>query len=142
MVAARANQVEVMRALIAAGADPKLKAQDGSTLLMAAVGSARVAAVKFAYEYDNDVKVVTSSGSTLMHASVSGTAQGGTLEAQERICEVIRFIAEKGAPLDEKNAQGRTPIDVADVLPIDKAVELMTDLILKSGAKPKSPSKR
>ena len=77
-----------------------------------------------------------------MHAAVTGTAQGATQEAQDRVCEVIRFLAEKGAPLDEKNAQGRTPIDIADVLPIDKAVDLLTELILKSGTKPKSPSKR
>ena len=109
---------------------------------MAAVGSANVDVVKFAYQYDDDVKVVTSDGTTLMHASVSGTANGGTQEAQERICEVIRFLAEKGAPVDEKNVAGRTPIDLADFLPIDKAVDLFTELIVKSGAKPKSPSKR
>ena len=38
MLAARANQLAAMRTLIAEGADPKLKAQDGSTLLMAAAG--------------------------------------------------------------------------------------------------------
>ena len=48
MVAAKANQPEVMRALVAGGADPKLKAQDGSTLLMAAVGSGHVEAVQYA----------------------------------------------------------------------------------------------
>ena len=80
--------------------------------------------------------------SPIMHASVTGTANGATQEAQERVCEVIRFLAERGAPVDEKNAAGRTPIDLADGLPIDKAVDLFTELILKSGAKPKSPSKR
>jgi hypothetical protein len=59
-----------------------------------------------------------------------------------RVCEVIQFLADKGAPLDERNAQGRTPIDLADGLPIDKAVDLFTKLIVQSGAKPKSPSKR
>ena len=39
MLAARANQLEVMKALVEAGADPKLSAQDGSTLLMAAANS-------------------------------------------------------------------------------------------------------
>ena len=72
MLAARANQLEVMRALIAGGADPKLKAQDGSTLLMAAAGSGHVEVVKYAYEFDQDVKAVTN-GSTVMHASVTGT---------------------------------------------------------------------
>src|SRR5260370_31978825 len=49
MVAARANHVGAMRALIAAGADPKLKAQDGSTLLIAAAGSGHVEPVQYAY---------------------------------------------------------------------------------------------
>src|SRR5262249_23627240 len=62
LVAARAGQIESMKALIAAGADPKAKAQDGSSFLMAAVGSAKVEAVKYAYQYDKDVKVVTTSG--------------------------------------------------------------------------------
>jgi ankyrin repeat protein len=141
-LAARAGHVDAMRVLIEAGADTKARAQDGSTFLMAAVGSAKASAVRFAYEHDPDVRIVTKTGATLMHASVTGTANGATLEAQERVCEVIRFLAEKGAPLDEKNAAGRTPIDLADILPIDKAVDLLTELILKSGAKPKSPSKR
>jgi ankyrin repeat protein len=142
MLAARAGRTDVMKALIAAGADAKLKAQDGTTLLMSAVGSARVEAVRLAWEYDQDVRAVTTGGATLMHASVTGTANGATQEAQDRVCEVIRFLADKGTPLDERNAQGRTPIDLADGLPIDKAVDLFTELIVKSGEKPKSPSKR
>jgi ankyrin repeat protein len=141
-VAARAGHIEAMKALLDAGADPKAKSADGGSLLMAAVGSARVEVVKFAYNFDNDARIVTNSGSTLMHASVSGTANGATQEAQDRVCDVIRFLADKGAPLDEKNAAGRTPIDLADGLPIDKAVDLFTELIIKSGSKPKSPSKR
>jgi ankyrin repeat protein len=141
-VAARAGHVGAMKALIEAGADPKQRTPDGGSFLMAAVGSANVEAVKFAYQFDDDVKVVTREGATLMHASVTGTANGATLEAQLRVCEVIQFLAAKGAPVDERNSAGRTPIDLADGLPIDKAVDLFTELILKSGAKPKSPSKR
>jgi hypothetical protein len=55
---------------------------------------------------------------------------------------VIRFLAEKGAKLDEKDRTGRTPISIADTLPIDKGVELLTQLIIKSGATPKTPSRR
>jgi len=139
MVAAKANQVEAMKALVASGADTKLKAQDGSTLLMAAVGSGHLPAVKLAYEYDQDVKVVTDIGGTIMHAAVTGTMQTST---QPEICEVIQFLADKGAPLDEKDARGRTPIATANVLPIDKAVDLLTVLIEKSGATPKISPKR
>ena len=142
MLAARANQIDAMKALIAAGADTKLKAEDGSTLLMAAVGSGQVEGVKFAWQYDHDIHVIADGGVTMMHASVTGTAQGATQEAQDRVCEVIQFLADKGAALDELNAKGRTAIDLADGLPIDKAVDLLTELIVKTGAKPKSPSKR
>jgi ankyrin repeat protein len=139
MLAAKANQVETMKALIAGGADPKLKAQDGSTLLFAAVGSGHVEAVKLAYEYDQDVKFTTETGTTLMHASVTGTMQNST---QIEICKVIQFLADKGAPLDEKDARGRTPIAAANVLPIDYAVDLLAKLIEKSGATPKISPKR
>ena len=139
MVAAKANHPEAMRALVAGGADPALKAQDGSTLLMMAVGSGHVEAVQYAYELDSDVKAVNATKATLMHAAVSGTMQNST---QPEICKVIQFLADKGAPLDEKDGRGRTPIDLADILPIDKAVDLITKLIIQSGGTPKTPSKR
>jgi ankyrin repeat protein len=139
LVAARANRPEAVRALVAGGADPKLKAQDGTTLLMAAAGSGHVEMVRYAYELDSDVKAKTNTGSTVMHATVTGTM---ALSTQPEICKVIQFLADKGTPLDEPDARGRTPINVADILPIDKAVELLTDLIVKSGATPRNPSKR
>jgi hypothetical protein len=74
-----------------------------------------------------------------MHAAVTGTLANST---QPEICEVIRFLAEKGAKLDERDGRGRTPIDIADVLPIDKGVELLTELIVKSGGKPKVTTRR
>jgi len=128
-----------MRALIAGGADPKLKAQDGSTLLMAAAGSGHIEAVKFAFQYDPDVKAVTDTGTTVMHSAVTFTLTNST---QPEVCKVVQFLADKGAPLDEKDARGRTPIAVANVLPIDKAVDLLTELIVKSGAQPKISPKR
>jgi ankyrin repeat protein len=139
LVAVRANHPDAARALVAGGADPKLKAQDGTTLLMAAAGSGHVEMVRYAFELDSNVKAVTATGSTVMHASVTGTMANST---QPEICKVIEFLADKGAPLDEPDARGRTPINVADTLPIDKAVELLTDLIQKSGATPRNPSKR
>ena len=87
-----------------------------------------------------EVQAVTESKGTVMHSAVTGV--GSNAEQQREVCKVIRFLAEKGAPLDERNATGRTPIDVADFLPLDQAVDLLTELIIKSGAKPKTPTKR
>jgi ankyrin repeat protein len=140
--AARGNHIDAMKLLVAAGADPKLSGQDGTTLLMSAVGSGKPAVVKFTYPLDSRIDVVTDSGATLIHASVTGTANGATQSAQNDVCEVIQFLADKGAKLDERDKSGHTAIELADRLPIDKAVDLLTALIIKSGATPKTPSLR
>jgi len=137
MIAARANQLEVMKMLVAAGADPKLRADNGSTTLMYGAAG-KLETVKYAYEIDPNVDVVNKSGQTPIHASISG----GVPRTQDEIVEVIQFLADKGAKLDEIDAAGRTAISLADIGPIDKAVELLTALILKSGNTPKQPSKR
>jgi ankyrin repeat protein len=135
-VAAKANQLEIMKLLVAAGADTKLKAEDGTTLLMQAAGSSNLEVVQYAFGFDSDVKALTATKSTVMHSAVRVFAD------QKEICKVIRFLADKGVPLDERDAASRTPIDIADILPLDQAVDLLTELILKSGAKPKTPTKR
>ena len=53
MLAAKADHVDVMRALVAGGADAKLKAQDGTTVLSAAAGSGHLDAVQYAYELES-----------------------------------------------------------------------------------------
>ena len=137
MIAARNDRQEVMRALVAAGANPSLKAQDGSNLLMAAAAGSRLATFTYAYELDPHVDVVTTAGNTIMHVAV-----GINGRTQPEVCEVIQFLADHGAKLDELNAAGRTPIAIADNLPVDLAVDLLTKLITDRGEKPKIPSKR
>jgi len=138
MMAAKSDHEDVMRALVKAGADPSLRAQDGSTLLMAAAGGARLPTFKYAYELDPHVDVVLpTSGSTIMHQAV-----GLGTRTQPEVCEVIQFLADHGAALDEMDKAGRTPIAAADFLPVDMAVDLLTKLITERGEKPKIPSKR
>jgi ankyrin repeat protein len=140
MLAAKADHVDVMRVLVAAGADPKVKAQDGTTVLSAAAGSGHLDAVQYAYELNPDVKAASRfTGTTLLHAAVLGTS---AVTTQDQICEVIRFLAAKGAPLDETDGRGRTPLFYANLPPLDNAVTLLRDLIIKSGAQPKVITRR
>ena len=59
-----------------------------------------------------------------------------------QICEVIRFLAAHGAPLDEIDSRGKTPIFYANLLPIEKAVTLLQELVLQSGAQLKIVPRR
>jgi ankyrin repeat protein len=137
MIAARADHVEVMRALVAAGANPSLRAQDGAGLLMAAASGARLETFTYAFELDPDVSVVTATGNRVMHVAVAMNDR-----TQPEVCEVIQFLADHGAALDELNGAGRTPMAIADNLPVDLAVDLLTKLITERGGKPKIPSRR
>jgi ankyrin repeat protein len=137
MLAARGDHEDVMRALVAAGADPALRAQDGSTVLMAAASGARIKTFTYAYEIDPHVDVVTNTGNMPMHVAVALNDR-----TQPEVCAVIQFLADHGAKLDELNGAGRTPISIADNLPVDLAVDLLTKLITERGEKPKIPSKR
>ncbi len=139
LLAARANHLDIVKALVDAGADPKLKAQDGSTFLMAAAGSGHIEMVQYAYGLDPDVKAVTDTKRTVMHASVLGSMATST---QPEVCKVVQFLADKGADLDPQDSTGRTPIMIADLLPIDKAVDLLTKLIKQSGNVPKQATRR
>jgi ankyrin repeat protein len=137
MMAARADHEDIMRALVAAGASPDLRAQDGTSLLMAAASGARLKTFTYAYELDPNVGVVTTTGNTVMHVAVAMNDR-----TQPEVCEVIQFLADHGAKLDEMNGAGRTPIALADNAPVDLAVDLLTKLITESGGTPRIPSKR
>jgi len=137
-LAAKANHEDVMRLLVAAGADPKLKGQDSTTLLMSAAGSGHVGVVSYAYELAPEINAINESGFTAVHSAVN-FVQNST---QPEIAKVVQFLADKGADLDVKDKRGRTPIAIADILPLDIVVDLLTQLIEKSGHTPQTVTKR
>lgn len=132
MLAASGGHPDVMRALVAAGGDPSLRSENGSNLVMLAAGAARVDTVKYAYDLDPRVDIVLPGGTTIMHLAVG---VGG--RTQQQICEVVQFLADQGAALDEANDAGRTPIAQADVIPVDLASNLLARLIRERGGEPK-----
>jgi ankyrin repeat protein len=116
--AAKSNDLQLMRMLLDAGADPKLTLKDRTTpLMIAAAGGAVVGAyaiaipvtedssieaIKLCLERGVDVNAFNTNGATALHSAVQRGAE-----------RVVRYLGEHGAKLDMKNKQGRTPLDVA-----------------------------
>jgi len=133
LLAARANRVEVMKLLMDAGADITLKGQDGASLLLAAAASGRVGATKLAFQVDKDVKAVDRQGRTAMHQAISNPGSGAT---QDDMTELVQYLADIGAPMDEKDRRGRTAIEAGDNIPLDKPIQRMADIIVSRGQTP------
>ena len=119
MRAAKKGDVEMMRVLLAHGADPKLRTKAGTEALMFAAGiggAGRFTAFedKQATEADfidaaalcldrgADINAVSENGQTALHLAVTVRSES-----------FIRFLVERGARVDVQDKQGRTPIDVA-----------------------------
>jgi len=115
MRAARGGDVVVMKKLLAAGADPLLTQKSGVTPihLAAGLGGDRegnnplrggeddaIAAIELCLARGLDVNAVSTSGESAVHSAL-GSAK------------IIRFLVEKGAKLDAKNKQGKTPLEAA-----------------------------
>jgi len=132
LLAAKSDHLDVMKALIAAGADTAAKAQDGSTLLLSAASGARLPTVKYVFEeLDKNMDVATSNGNTPMHLAV---VLAGRTEPE--CLEVVKYLSEHGAKLDEKNAAGRTPISSADNIPFDSLVKYLAETLRARGQVP------
>ncbi len=114
--AALSGDVTVMRLLLDHGADPKIPTVQGTTPLMAAAGinwvfyqsydegpKKLLEAVQLCYELGMDVNAINSMGLTALH----GAANRGS-------DDIIRFLVEKGAKLDVKDKEGRTPLTWAE----------------------------
>ncbi len=110
--AALSGDIEVMRLLLAHGADPNIATNQGSTALMAASGinwipgqtfshseAEYVEAVKLCLDRGADVNATNSLGMTAMH----GAANRGWES-------IIQILADHGARLDVKDNAGRTPM--------------------------------
>ena len=116
LFAAKSADVEVMRLLLAHGADPSIGTEERITPLMAAAGIAWAsnqdrasesqvleAVTLLVDELGADVNAVSDLGETAMHAAAYRGANS-----------VVQYLFDKGAKLDIVARDGRTPLIVAD----------------------------
>jgi uncharacterized protein len=125
MRAALCGDIEVMRMLLAKGADPKIATKDRTTALMAAAGVGytegfiqyrsredSIAAVKLLLELGADVNAQNEAGVTALH----GAAHRAALEE-------IKLLVEHGADLKiESKPPARFGVAAAGLLPLDWAL--------------------
>jgi len=131
--AAKSGDIEMMRALVSGGADPKLAMQNGTNALLFAAGlgwrngspaapsydqgsdEEAVEAIRFLLGLGFDINGTNEAGETALHAAVSGRGS----EA------IIAFLVSQGADPEAKNKRGATPLSLATT----KGVDTITNLL-------------
>jgi ankyrin repeat protein len=115
ILASVAGNAEIMRALLAVGADPRLTTNQGVNALMAAAGAGWVDgesltaeagaldAVKFALQLGLDVNLANAAGETALH--------GAALRGADSI---VQFLVEQGADINAQTKRGETPLTTAE----------------------------
>jgi ankyrin repeat protein len=153
-LAAEVNNLDAIKVLVAAGADPKIPTEKGSTPLMLAAGAATdvqrarsiderafaVETARYLVEHGVDVNAVGQFGWTALHNA-----------AYQGLNDVIDYLVSKGAKLDVKDGFGQTPLSIAmSVLTKEAGANRLqiprryrgdtTALLLKLGATPLNKS--
>jgi ankyrin repeat protein len=115
LLAAMDGNVDVMRALAGAGADPKVGTDELTTPLMVAAGLGQVpaetrvaegdslAAVTFVLELGADVNAINDIGRTALHGA-----------AHIRSDAIVQLLADHGALLNAEDVRGITPLMIAE----------------------------
>jgi ankyrin repeat protein len=122
--AALCGDIEVMRMLLAKGADPKIATEDGTTSLMAAAGvgysegfihdrsvEETIEAMKLLLELGADINAQNQGGLTALHGA-----------AHKAVIETIKLLVERGASLTmESKPAARFGNSKVGLLPLDWA---------------------
>ena len=134
--AASFQELEIMRILVAHGADPLFAMKTGETALAALIGRGDTSqqhdsitdegsildAVRFVVGLGVDVnRADAQSGSTPLH-----------IAASRRFNSIVQYLVEQGANLEATNRKGQTPLAVAS--------NETADLLRTLGAKVKKPA--
>jgi ankyrin repeat protein len=116
VLAAEVNNLDVIKALVEAEADPNIPTESGTTALIMASGAGTdvqrarelperavvVQTAKYLVEHGADVNVAGQFGWTALHAA-----------AYQGLNDEIEFLVSKGAKIDQKDNFGQTPLSIS-----------------------------
>ena len=116
VLAAEVNNLDVIKALVEAGADPNIPTESGTTALIMASGAgtdvqrarepaeraAVVQTAKYLVEHGADVNHAGQFGWTALHAA-----------AYQGLNDDIEYLVGKGAKIDQKDNFGQTPLSIS-----------------------------
>jgi len=116
LLAAEVNNTEVVKALLDAGADPRITTEQGMTPLIMAAGGGTdiqrervpeeqaraIQTVKLLAEHGVDITAVGQYGWTALHAA-----------SYQGLKDVIQYLVSKGADVNEMDSFGQTPLSIA-----------------------------
>jgi uncharacterized protein len=140
-LAAKFLEIDIMRSLVKAGADPLLGTKEGTTPLMAAAGvgwggdvdrrGRDTSGAADATIHDEDRALEAASLALDLGADVNAANQAGDTAlhgaAAKGYDAIVQLLVSKGARLDARNKRGRTPLA--------SAKKNTADLLRKLGAK-------
>jgi uncharacterized protein len=116
VLAAETSNLEVIKALVDAGADPNIPTEQGTTALIMASGAGTdvqrarepeeramsAQTLRYLIEHGADVNAAGQFGWTALHAA-----------AYQGINEDIEYLVSKGAKIDQKDKFGQTPLSIS-----------------------------
>lgn len=120
-LAAKFLEIEMMRVLVDAGADPRLPSRDGTTPLMAAAG--------LGYSRGGGSAFIKDRRDFSSYNPVESAARGSTIPAaEERLAlEVVRAALDLGADANAANDAGDTALHAAAAHGMNTVIGLLTD---------------
>jgi uncharacterized protein len=110
LLAAGTGNTDIMQLLVSAGADPKIRATNGTTIIHAAVTGGHAAALAEALRLLPDPNATDKSGLTPLHLLLSDDP-GPQTDA------LLQLLARGGAKTDIRDQKGRTAADLAREAP-------------------------
>jgi len=119
--AAKAADYEVVKLLLAKGADPRLATRNGITPLMAAAGvgtndADTTGRVKPQPDIIESIKLCLDAGSDINAVESTNGRSALFGAALQGFDKVVQFLVERGAKVDLKDRNGKTALDAASGL--------------------------